>query len=61
MKRRTDLKIFLRVSLYPDLVVDTNYERMPITYSDDFSRVTLTEVEDVPGSDYINANFIDVS
>lgn len=28
---------------------------------DDHTRVTLTELEGSPGSDYINANFIDVS
>ena len=29
--------------------------------ADDHTRVTLAEVEGFPGSDYINANFIDVS
>ena len=29
--------------------------------SDDHSRVYLEQYVDVPGSDYINANFIDVS
>ena len=29
--------------------------------TDDHTRVTLAEVDGCPGSDYINANFIDVS
>lgn len=29
--------------------------------TDDHTRVTLAEVDGHPGSDYINANFIDVS
>ena len=29
--------------------------------TDDHTRVTLVEVDGCPGSDYINANFIDVS
>lgn len=29
--------------------------------ADDHTRVTLAELEGYPGSDYINANFIDVS
>lgn len=29
--------------------------------ADDHTRVTLAEVDGYPGSDYINANFIDVS
>ena len=28
---------------------------------DDFSRIRLKQIEDVPGSDYINACYVDVS
>ena len=30
-------------------------------FKDDHSRVILSYIENIPGSDYINANFIDVS
>lgn len=31
------------------------------SFSDDHSRVILSYIENIPGSDYINANYVDVS
>ena len=36
-------------------------ENMCFLYVDDHSRVVLKSVRDTPGSDYINANYVDVS
>lgn len=46
-------------------VVHFNFPCLNVFYcciiTDDHTRVTLVEVDGCPGSDYINANFIDVS
>ena len=56
---------FIIVSLWLIICFNVVHHCSNVVYrcfsADDHTRVTLAEVEGFPGSDYINANFIDVS
>lgn len=43
------------------LTVDNGKVKLYPSFVDDHTRVLLNPIDGVPGSDYINANFLDVS